>query len=334
MKFGLRIIKTGLAVSLCVLVAKLLHLEYPFYSAIAAVIAMQATIADSLKQGLHRMQGTIVGAIIGFLFALIMVGNPWWTGLGLIITLAILKLMHWNEAMNIASIVFIAIMVNITGRPMNYAINRIIDTAIGITIAFLVNRFVFPPRYKKEVEESFQDARFKVIDLYKRACRSLVNAQTIILSDEISNLKDSLVKARFYVERKRKEDLWGQIDLDFRQLYIGPLCRLDKMFLTINELINLKLIWQHDLSAILETDLIEIFAHSSLLVTLITTPSVETWSEMYLETENIINRIRTKAQSDPSGTYCGQNREAVLELLFWIEQMIGATGGCLGIKKV
>lgn len=143
---GWRIIKTGIAVALCIWIAELLKFKHPFYSAIAAVLAMQATIEGSFQTGVHRMQGTIVGALTGCIFALVAVRSPWWTGLGLIVTMTVLKYLKWHKAMTIASIVFIAISVNLTGKPLDYAVNRIIDTALGIIIAYLVNRWIVPPR--------------------------------------------------------------------------------------------------------------------------------------------------------------------------------------------
>ena len=148
---GWRIIKTGIAVALCIWITQLLKFKHPFYSAIAAVLAMQATIEGSLITGVHRMQGTIVGALTGCVFALIAVRSPWWTGLGLIVTMTVLKYLEWHKEMTIASIVFIAISVNLTGKPLDYAFNRIIDTALGITVAYLVNRWVVPPRLGKNI---------------------------------------------------------------------------------------------------------------------------------------------------------------------------------------
>ena len=196
---GWRIIKTGIAVALCIWIAQLLKFEYPFYSAIAAVIAMQATIEGSLKTGVHRMKGTIVGAVTGYAFALVAVRSPWWTGLGLIVTMTILKFMKWYEAMSIASVVFIAISVNLTGKPLDYAVNRIIDTALGIIVAYLVNRWVFPPRYHKETEKSFQDARHHVIRLYQIAFRTLFDVQVKVEGEEVTKLKENLEEAQTFV---------------------------------------------------------------------------------------------------------------------------------------
>ena len=42
MTIGMRYIKTGIAVTLCLLIANALHSEYPFFAAIAAVISASA----------------------------------------------------------------------------------------------------------------------------------------------------------------------------------------------------------------------------------------------------------------------------------------------------
>lgn len=153
---GMRILKTALAVSLCILISKLFKLEYPFYVAIAAIISMESSITSSYKAGRNRMAGTLVGALTGLLFASIQPGNALLCGLGTIVLIYVCEKFHWNNSISIAGIVFIAIMVNLNGKsPLLYGASRILDTFIGISVAILINYLVFPPNIGKMVQDQF-----------------------------------------------------------------------------------------------------------------------------------------------------------------------------------
>lgn len=148
---GMRNIKTGLAVFICVIISRLLKLEYPFYSVIAAIIAMQSSVEASFKTGKNRMLGTFVGAVIGHVFALIYHGNIILITLGVMATIHICNLLNWKNAISIACVVFVSIMLSDKSRdPLFYSINRLLDTFIGIIVALLINRFIFPPRPNEE----------------------------------------------------------------------------------------------------------------------------------------------------------------------------------------
>ena len=327
---GWRIIKTGIAVALCIWIAQLLKFEYPFYSAIAAVIAMQATIEGSLKTGVHRMQGTIVGALTGYVFALVAVRSPWWTGLGLILTMTILKFMKWHEAISIASVVFIAISVNLTGKPLDYAVNRIIDTALGIIIAYLVNRWVFPPRYHKETEKSFQDARHHVIHLYQTAFRALLDVQVKVEGEEVNKLIENLEEAQTFVALVQKDPASKKSgEVQFYERYVNPLTRLDQMRTTVEQMIRLRQVWQFPISSKLHTDLVQVLNRSYSFLSLITNPTEYSAIGAYEETREILEKVRIKVIKDRNGTYVGPNKQYILELLDWIEKLIEATSGCL-----
>jgi uncharacterized membrane protein YgaE (UPF0421/DUF939 family) len=155
---GMRILKTALAVTICVIISKLLKLEYPFYVAIAAIISMESSITSSYKAGRNRMAGTLVGALTGLLFASIQPGNAILCGLGTIVLIFICERFHWNNSISIAGIVFIAIMVNLNGKsPLLYGASRILDTFIGISVALLINYLVFPPNIGKMVQDQYAD---------------------------------------------------------------------------------------------------------------------------------------------------------------------------------
>lgn len=329
MKFGWRIVKTGIAVGLCVLLANLLHLEYPFYSAIAAVITLQATIADSYKQGVNRLKGTLVGAVFGYLFALVAVNNPLWTGLGIIVTFTVLNYMRWTEAMNIASIVFIAITLNLEGQPLNYAFNRLVDTALGIVVAFLVNRLVHPPKYKDKLEDAFEEARLQLITVYRLTFRAVMNPAKSVAREETQDLKKILERANKLVHLSGKEHLWGKVDESFRLSYIEPMQRLERMSFAVEQILSLKKGWERPFVTELERDLTKLFSLSYYLLSLITDPKASVAPSICAETEDLITMIHERL--DGENDYAGRNKGQLLELLHWVEEIRKAASGCLHI---
>lgn len=157
-RLGFRIIKTGMAVTICVAISYILQLEYPFYAVIATVIAMGKSIDISFKAGKNRMIGTFIGAAIGIIFAMIDPGNIGLCGIGVIITLYCCHVLKLYSSATIACIVFSAIMLNLRGAlPIVYGTNRILDTFIGIVVALLVNITVMPPNYVSDIKRAYAE---------------------------------------------------------------------------------------------------------------------------------------------------------------------------------
>jgi len=72
MKIGARIFKTALAVVICIYFGYFLKGSSGFMAAVAAIITMQGTFSDSFNKGKGRLFGTIIGALFGYVFALIL----------------------------------------------------------------------------------------------------------------------------------------------------------------------------------------------------------------------------------------------------------------------
>ena len=88
-KPGMRNIKTGIGVMICVLAGHLHLVDNTLFAAIACIVCMQTTVKGSLTAGLNRLKGTFIGGIIGFIFVLIHPGNPILSCLGIITTIYI-----------------------------------------------------------------------------------------------------------------------------------------------------------------------------------------------------------------------------------------------------
>lgn len=230
MKIGFRNIKTAIAVFLCVVISRILNLDYAFYAVIAAIIAMESTISRSFITGKNRMLGTIVGAIVGLCFALIKPGSALLCAIGIIIIIFLLNKLKWSKSVTIAGIVFTAIMVNMNGKnPWQYSLNRIIDTFIGISIAVLVNYFIVPPNGLNKLHEhslSLADNLSKTID----------NEIDDIKSDEIASLckqyealKDELKVQEEDFKFRKKEAIELENIKEAMCLYDEIICHLKVM---------------------------------------------------------------------------------------------------------
>jgi len=202
---GMRNIKTAIAVVLCVLISRVLKLEYSFYAAIAAIISMGNTVTNSFRTGKNRMLGTLVGAGIGFVCASILPGNPILCGVGIIVVIYLCNLLKWSKSASIACIVFMVIMVNLDGKdPFFYSINRILDTFIGIIVAVLVNYFICPPNYIKDINKNCDLIVEKIDNIIQKRISTMEDSELNTLEKEINALQKqiSMHEDEFRVSKK------------------------------------------------------------------------------------------------------------------------------------
>lgn len=134
-------LKTSASVGLSLLVGKLLKIDSLFYAGIAAAICSQIEYKDSVKQGIGRIYGTIVGAILGVTCFYYFPRNNLTITLGIFVIVFLsykyLKVAHAN----IASIVFLGIMleINPSKTPLFYFFHRVLDTSLGVVIAVFIS---------------------------------------------------------------------------------------------------------------------------------------------------------------------------------------------------
>lgn len=160
-KPGMRLVKTALAVALCLIIELAIGRQNPFYACIAAVVCMLPSYRETFYTGLNRIIGTVIGGLFGY--ALIELGQyvPFyteWARLLLIpaIMMAVIYILNVfgkPAAVSIGCIVFLSITANPARTYENaliFVIDRILDTCIGIVVAMLVNRFIVPHKKGEE----------------------------------------------------------------------------------------------------------------------------------------------------------------------------------------
>lgn len=221
---GMRTIKTAISVFLCIIITRLVKLDNAFYAAIAAIISMESSITNSFKVGKNRMMGTIAGAAIGLVFALIQPGSAILCFLGIIVLISVCNMLNWNKAIPIAGVVFMAVMVNLNGKnPFLYSTNRIIDTFIGIAVALAVNYLIFPHNHANNILKSIEAISEKVSVIIKDMVCLGVRTD---LSDLYREISEATAQLDVYVnefrirknENERVEAIKKQLEL-YRDIY-------------------------------------------------------------------------------------------------------------------
>lgn len=205
---GLRTLKTGIVVTLSVIISKILDLEYPFFVVMTAIISMDKTMIHSLKMGRNRVIGTFLGACIGIILSYIDRGNAVLLGIGIILLIQICNQLKLQGAITIGGIVMTAIMVHTDKTPLYYGFYRTLDTLIGATISFVVNMTVFPYSRMKSIDQT----TFYFINTLDSIINTAREYQHICLDDlreelQYIKIEIDLCHSEFILNKKKKKSL-------------------------------------------------------------------------------------------------------------------------------
>lgn len=172
-KVGMRTIKSGIVVSLTILISNLLKLDSPFFAAIAAIIAMQASVSESLTMGKNRMFGTILGGVVALLFTYFVPSNILTIGIGIIIVIHICNILGWHKSIQLATMVFLSILMNYEeGSRLGYALDRTFATLVGLVVGTVFNYLFVPPTSK--LQEYVEESTAKIYAEFKKALENLI----------------------------------------------------------------------------------------------------------------------------------------------------------------
>ena len=150
-KIGLRNFKTAIAATLCALIYALID-RNPTFACIGAVFAMNTNLQSSWETGGNRLWGTMIGGFTGMAFFYIFKQMPLlfphsellseliFLFVGIMVMIVVSQIFHVNAAIPSGSVVFYIVMLNTPeNQYISYALNRMLDTGVGVILSILVN---------------------------------------------------------------------------------------------------------------------------------------------------------------------------------------------------
>lgn len=163
-RIGKRMIKSAVAVFICLLIYLLRGQEgMPFYSAVVALLCIQAYTAESVTAAINRVIATFLGGFMGMMVLLferafipsdMLMLQYILVSAMMIPIIYITVLLRKTSVSYISCVVFLSIAIVHAGdvSPYAFPINRMIDTLIGIAIALALNSLpLLIPKNKQAV---------------------------------------------------------------------------------------------------------------------------------------------------------------------------------------
>lgn len=181
-KIGMRTIKTVIAVLLTLAIAEVLNLNSPILAGIAAIMTIETTVSESFLTAKNRMYGTVLGALIGLIITFIAPKNFIVIGIGLIILIYICNTFKWDQAVRMAMIVFLVIILDYEeGFRFTYALNRTFDTFVGVIVGTSINYFLRPPKVEGNLDRSINAMYLEV----KKILENLIWKEEEVITEDL-----------------------------------------------------------------------------------------------------------------------------------------------------
>jgi uncharacterized membrane protein YgaE (UPF0421/DUF939 family) len=248
MKLGARILKTGIAIILSLLVAQLLGLPSPVFAGIAAIFAVQPTIYRSYLSIIEQVQGNTIGALMAVIFVLLFGNHVFIIGLAAIIVITISLKLKLENAVGLSLVTLVAIMETPGDTFIEFAVIRFLTIMLGVLSAFIVNLVFIPPKYENKLYHRISDSTEEITKWIRLNIRGA--SEHKLLKNDIEKLKDSLIKIEqlylMYREERnyfKKNDLFKTRKLVIYRQMISTLKRaldtLKKLHRFENEIVSL-----------------------------------------------------------------------------------------------
>ncbi len=145
-RVGLRTVKTAASILVAMVIvdhygtstAKLV------FAMLGAMAVVQPTFKASLEACLSQILGVMIGSVVAVLLMLLGFSHLLTIGMGIILVITIYNMFHLTVSPSLPCFILVMICTTPDIVPLEYAVGRIWDTAIGLGVGMLINLLVFP----------------------------------------------------------------------------------------------------------------------------------------------------------------------------------------------
>jgi len=148
-------LRLGLSVLItCAIAQHFQRITYVWYPLLAVTFVVDDQDENTLRAARGRILGTITGGLVTFIVHTILSG---WIGIlvSLLISIPLLRRLGWSSGLSTAAVITIMFLA-IPGYSLlnwGYVVNRSVDTVVGIVVALLTGRLLWPKNRLARMQE-------------------------------------------------------------------------------------------------------------------------------------------------------------------------------------
>ena len=144
-------VRAAIGGGLSLAIAQFLRLDFPVFAFVAAIITTDLDPAQSRALGVRRLAATLVGGLCGATISSALPPSPWTLGLSILAAMLICQLLPIRDGARIAAYISGLIVFDQRVEPWHYATLRMVETVIGVTVAWLIS---YVPKLIRIVERA------------------------------------------------------------------------------------------------------------------------------------------------------------------------------------
>lgn len=153
---GLRAVKSAVAVIGAMLIVDAYGTSSSklIFAMLGAMAAVQQTFKESVESCVAQIGGVLFGAAAAVLLLYCPLPPMMIAGVGIILVIALYNLLHIRFSPVLSCLIVVILCTEDGIKPMTYALERVWDTAIGLSVGLLVNMLVFPYDNSRQIRQT------------------------------------------------------------------------------------------------------------------------------------------------------------------------------------
>lgn len=117
----------------------------PVFAAIAALLVVLPSVNQSFAKAIERSIGVIVGVVIATALSLLLGQQSWVVLLAIVIAMLVAWVFRATPGMGNQVAISAMLVLALGASSPQYAVDRILETLIGVVIGIIVNALIVPP---------------------------------------------------------------------------------------------------------------------------------------------------------------------------------------------